>query len=79
MQVYKKLQSNAKSIPLKLADRIANVEFCVFNSNIKMFEKYKAEHKLFKGMLYPYSSAETSVIQMWEYIEFLFKHGLKLN
>lgn len=79
IQVCKKLQSNAKSIPLKLADRIANLEFCVFNSNIEMFEKYKAEHTLFKEMLYPYSNAETSVVQMWEYLEFLFKHGLKLN
>ncbi len=77
--VYKKLQSNAKAITLKLADRIANIEFCIFNSNSEMFEKYKSEHKLFKEMLFPYSHKEENVFEMWKHLEFLFKNGKKFN
>ena len=75
--VYKKLQANSEAIVVKLADRIANVEFCVLNSDIKMFKKYKAEQKLFEKMVYKYSKEHKNVLLMWKHLRFLFEFGIR--
>jgi (p)ppGpp synthase/HD superfamily hydrolase len=55
------------AMPLKLADRIANVQFCWFRQNNKLFMYYR-EYKTFRGSLRPLND-DPRVMKMWDKLD----------
>lgn len=66
-KTYPKLSSNPDSIIVKLADRIANIEYGLKNDGEKL-DMYVGEHKKFKWMLYKPGHADA----LWTRLENLF-------
>lgn len=74
--LVKRLENNHYSLILKLADKIANVEFCIMMLSIggySLFDMYKEEFKLFKEVLYNPEHDEC-VKNLWEYLEHLINN-----
>lgn len=68
IRVYKKLQEFPEAIPIKLADRIANMMMSKFNRPDK-FKMYMKEHNEFvKALGHPYTMADGS---MWKHLDSL--------
>lgn len=73
---YAKMQEFPQAIPLKLADRIANVESSLLERS-GLVEMYRGEHEEFRGQLYEASLSEgsgytqTRVRAMWSYLDAL--------
>jgi (p)ppGpp synthase/HD superfamily hydrolase len=68
-KTYPKIRSNLKSVILKLADRIANVEHSIKNKNSGFVDMYHMEHEDFQTQLRVYKHAD----EMWEHLNSLFK------
>ena len=51
--MYNKLVNNQDGIIVKLADRIANVEFCLIHNNTKLYEMYKIEQSQMEEKILP--------------------------
>lgn len=49
--MYNKLIHNQISIVVKLADRIANVEFCLIQNNKKLYDMYQKEQPKFQQIV----------------------------
>ena len=71
-KVYEKIKSNSSAIIVKLADRIANVEFCIMNNSIQKFEMYKNEHKAFSSIIKSPNVNDTA-LKLYSYLNSLFK------
>jgi (p)ppGpp synthase/HD superfamily hydrolase len=76
VQSYFRMQSRPEVIPLKLADRIANVESCLIDeASVSLLEMYRSEHAEFRSKLYEASlRAEVSFMRMrvrgmWAYLD----------
>lgn len=67
VKTYIKIKACEEALQLKLADRIANVERSVLESNEDMMGMYKGEHKGFKEALYTPGQYEP----MWRHLDFL--------
>jgi (p)ppGpp synthase/HD superfamily hydrolase len=60
-EMYKKLINNQDSIIIKLADRIANVEFSLINSDEKKLNKYIEQNEHLNEILYNKVETELGV------------------
>jgi len=69
---YCKMSSYPDSIPLKLADRVANARASKQTSPDKLFEMYRREHTLFSAILKPHSGADSREIAMWRALDEIF-------
>lgn len=65
---FTKISTNDKAIIIKLADRIANVEFSLLHGNIEKIKKYKEEQELIDDLI---SSKITSVLgkSLYNYLQ----------
>jgi len=66
-KTYIKTRQSSDAVQLKLADRIANVEQSVSDSQKDMLKMYKKEHVDFKRLLYAKGVHEP----MWRHLNFL--------
>ena len=55
---FSKIAINEKAIIVKLADRIANVEFSILHENVKLINKYKKEQLLIDELVAPKITTE---------------------
>jgi guanosine-3',5'-bis(diphosphate) 3'-pyrophosphohydrolase len=69
---YTKMVENPGSIPLKLADRIANARASKQTSPDALFEMYKREHPIFKGRLERASGTDPRTVAMWRTLDQIF-------
>jgi guanosine-3',5'-bis(diphosphate) 3'-pyrophosphohydrolase len=67
LKTYPKIRGNTDATIIKLADRIANVSYCIKDKNDKLFEMYKKEYPEFKSNL----QIEGSLTAMWEELDSL--------
>ena len=65
--VYKKLQTFPGAIPLKLADRIANMEHSVDSGDARHLAMYRQEYPAFREALFPRSKKHA--LTMWARLE----------
>lgn len=65
-KTYPKIQGSVDATTLKLADRIANVEYNVDHTDGKL-EMYRKEHKAFKSLLYKPGVHDA----LWRHLDFL--------
>lgn len=75
-RLYQKLLNNDNAIIVKLADRIANVEFCITMASIKqpnLYDMYSEEYDNFREALYNKNSAEP-VQKLWNHLDNLIKN-----
>lgn len=73
--VYDKLAAFPEAIPLKLADRIANVKNCIA-TNPDLLKMYKKEYVAFRAALYPkmgFSHLQPFYKNMWDELDSLLK------
>jgi len=67
-KTYPKIKKHPFAVYLKLADRIANIEFAYKNENKELLEMYKNEKDILKKYLYVPSAAE----KMWADLDSLY-------
>lgn len=67
---YPELSTNLDAILVKLADRITNIEYSEFTSNLKQWRKYRKEYPYFRETLY--KADHTEAVQMWKTLDNLF-------
>lgn len=65
--LIQQLQECPEALPLKLADRIANVQFCWFNQDTRLFMYYR-EYGWFRKGLRPLHPAP-AVMKMWDKLD----------
>jgi (p)ppGpp synthase/HD superfamily hydrolase len=70
-KTYPKIRANPRALALKLADRIANIEFSK-GTNTEYINMYKKEMPFFEEALYEKSDDER-IETMWQYLKSLFK------
>jgi (p)ppGpp synthase/HD superfamily hydrolase len=70
---YPLLATNKDAIIIKLADRITNVEYSEFTSNLKQWRKYRREYQYFRDTLKLEDHIEAA--PMWEHLDKLFDYG----
>ena len=70
-KTYPKIRSNSKSIILKVADRIANIEYAIENKNQSFVDMYSKEFEDFQHHLRLYKHID----EMWSYLQSLFPHS----
>lgn len=76
-EVYKKIIYNQEAIIVKLADRIANVEFSLIHGNIEKIKKYYTEQKDLEYYIKPNISTNLGKI-LFEYLEKIFTNNIYL-
>ncbi len=67
---YPDLATNRDAILVKLADRITNIEYSEFTSNLKQWRKYRREYPYFRETLYKVDHLEA--VSMWTALDKLF-------
>jgi len=67
--LIQQLQECPETLPLKLADRIANVQFCWFNQDTRLFMYYR-EYGWFREGLRPLHTMP-KVMKMWDKLDAL--------
>lgn len=70
-KTYPKIRFDFNAIIIKLADRIANIEFCIENKNYELLKIYQKEHQEFESQLHitlNYKGYE----DMWKHLNSLF-------
>lgn len=70
-KLYPILRANQDAVPIKLADRIANVTYSLDNGS-NMWKMYYKEHPYFEGAV----REEGKHDSMWEHLNQLFRRGL---
>lgn len=75
-KTYPKIKGNLKAIILKLADRIANIEFGINDTEKSLFNMYKKEYSEFKNNLteIPVTDIDglkSKLDQMWYFLDCL--------
>lgn len=70
-KTYPKIKANKDALIIKLADRIANIEFSK-GSNTSFVEMYKKEWSGFYGALFNSEETDPRIKKMWQYLEGLF-------
>jgi hypothetical protein len=68
---YGKMTSYPESIPLKLADRIANARASKQTSPDRLFEMYRGEYPGFRERLKPHSETDARSERMWAELDAL--------
>lgn len=72
-KTYPVLAGNRKAIIVKLADRITNVEYSEYTSNLKQWRKYRKEYDYFRNTLY--FADHNEALPMWDHLDRLFDWG----
>lgn len=72
---YPELSKNRNAIIVKLADRITNVEYSEYSSNLGMWRKYRKEYQYFRDTLYFADHVEAA--NMWKQLDSLFDWNTK--
>lgn len=67
-----KIKVNKDGIILKLADRIANIEFSK-GSNTNYVKMYESEWPMFVSELKDNDESDKRIVRMWKYLESLFE------
>lgn len=67
-EMFEKLLKNVGAIPLKIADRIANVEWSIL-TNHSLLKMYVKEHSYFTEKIAPFYG------HMWNHLEYLISLG----
>ena len=70
-KTYPKIKTNKDALIIKLADRIANIEFSK-GANTNFVNMYQKEWDTFKRELYDSDESDKRVCKMWKYLESLF-------
>lgn len=70
-KTYAKIRESKDALALKLADRIANMEFSK-GTDSGFFEMYKKEMPAFREALYNAEETDQRIIKMWRYLEDMF-------
>ena len=73
-KTYPKIAGNERALILKLADRIANIEFAK-GTDTNFVNMYKKEWKTFKSALYDEDITDVRIRKMWIYLENIFDDG----
>lgn len=68
---YPQIKECDDALCLKLADRIANVEFSIANSDESKIKMYTKEHKFFKEKLFKQGTHDA----MWRHLDFLIGYN----
>jgi len=69
---YPELATNREAIIVKLADRITNVEYSEFTSNLKQWRKYRREYNYFRDTLR--FEDHKAAREMWQHLDKLFDY-----
>lgn len=69
LKTYQKLLKYPKALPIKLADRIANVRYSKSKGNSSFYKMYKKEYPSFRAALY----SEGRLYKMWEELDKLME------
>lgn len=69
-KTYPKIMASADALTLKLADRIANVEYSILSEDKGKMKMYKKEYKEFRRIL---NNPSDSILnkKLWEHLDFL--------
>lgn len=70
-KTYPKIKANKKALILKLADRIANIEYSK-GANTDFIKMYIREWATFENMLFDANETDKRIITMWNYLKSLF-------
>lgn len=70
-KTYPKIRGNSMATALKLADRIANLEYGMANGGT-MFGKYQKEYPGFKKAIRVTEGEDPRVSRMWDHVDRLF-------
>lgn len=70
-KTYPKIKANKDALIIKLADRIANIEFSK-GSNTSFVDMYKKEWSGFHSALFDPNEDDARIKTMWQYLESLF-------
>lgn len=70
-KTYPKIRANKNALIIKLADRIANIEFSK-GSNTSYVDMYKKEWPSFYSALHSLDETDVRINKMWQYLESLF-------
>ena len=73
-KTYPKIKDNRNALIIKLADRIANIEFAK-GTDTNYVNMYKKEWKTFYEALYDSNETDSRIKTMWNYLETLFHDG----
>jgi (p)ppGpp synthase/HD superfamily hydrolase len=73
-KTYPKIVGNERALVLKLADRIANIEFAK-GTDTNFVKMYKKEWKAFKSALHDDLIIDIRIRKMWTYLENIFDDG----
>jgi len=74
LKTYPKIKANPKARKLKLADRIANVEFSLgnsrndYNPNLGKLKMYHDEYEEFKELIFVISACDKIELEMWNHL-----------
>jgi len=71
-KTYPKIKANKDALIIKLADRIANIEFSK-GSNTSYVAMYKKEWPTFEAELHDPVEEDKRILKMWQYLEALFE------
>ena len=71
-KTYPLIAENRDAIIVKLADRITNVEYSEFTSNLKQWKKYRREYPFFRTTLKFTDHADAR--EMWVHLDKLFDY-----
>jgi hypothetical protein len=69
-KTYPKIRSTPRAVVLKLSDRIANVEECIYSANWSQLAKYRAEQAHFSQVCFRLSDREAA--PLWAHLDKLF-------
>jgi len=71
-KTYPKIKANRAGLIIKLADRIANIEFSK-GSNTNFVKMYEREWPTFEAELHDPAEKDKRLIKMWQYLDSLFE------
>jgi (p)ppGpp synthase/HD superfamily hydrolase len=76
-KTYPKIRDNKDGLIIKLADRIANIEFSK-GMNTGFADMYQAEWSAFEASLKDEREADPRVKKMWDYLKSLFEENQEM-
>lgn len=70
---YPKIKENKKSLIVKLADRISNIENGLGSGDSKYADMYRSEWPAFSDELFNSAEEDPRIKKMWDYLKVLFE------
>lgn len=75
-KTYPKIRDNHSGLIVKLADRIANLEFSK-GANTNFITMYEKEWPAFEAALYDPEESDKRIIKMWDYLKAMFTKDME--